>query len=188
MKLFFFDLETAGLSATQNGIHQISGCIEIDGVVKEHFDFKVAPNPKLEISDEALKVSNKTRDEVLAYSPMSEVYPKFIDVLAKYVDRYDNADKFFLVGYNNAAFDNQFLREWFMQNNDVYFGSWFWPNSLDVFILETQKLLQARSGMPNFKLHTTCRYAGIEVDASRLHDAAYDIGLTRALYKIVTEK
>ena len=39
IKLLFFDLETTGLSSTENGIHQISGCIEIDGMEKEVFDF-----------------------------------------------------------------------------------------------------------------------------------------------------
>ena len=42
LKLLFFDLETAGLNPNENGIHQISGCIEIDSEEKECFDFKVA--------------------------------------------------------------------------------------------------------------------------------------------------
>ena len=33
-----------------------------------------------------------------------------------------------------ASFDNQFLRQWFADNGDQYFGSWFWPNTLDVYI------------------------------------------------------
>ncbi|MFA5652107.1 MAG: 3'-5' exonuclease [Candidatus Paceibacterota bacterium] len=186
MKLLFFDLETAGLSPTENGIHQISGCIEIDGVEKECFDFKVAPNPSLKISDEALRVSNKTREEVVAYPPMDVVYKQFITLLSKYVDKFDKKDKFFLVGYNNASFDNQFLREWFSQNGDKYYGSWFWPNTLDVYILATQKFLNKRCELIDFKLKTVSKCAGIEVDESRLHDAIYDIELTRNLYKIVT--
>ncbi len=188
MKLLFFDLETAGLDPRKNGIHQISGCIEIDGLDKEYFDFKVAPNPALEISDEALKISNKTKEEVIAYPSMGIVYKQFIELLGKYVDKYDKKDKFFLVGYNNASFDNQFLREWFIQNNDIYYGSWFWPNSLDVFILATQKFLDIRCDMVDFKLKTVSKYAGIEVDESKLHDASYDIELTRKLYKITTNQ
>lgn len=46
MKLLFFDLETTGVNPGKNGIHQISGMIEIDGVEKEHFNFHVQPNPK----------------------------------------------------------------------------------------------------------------------------------------------
>ena len=186
MKLIFYDLETTGLSPTGNGIHQISGCIEIDGVEKETFDFKVAPNPTLAISEDALKVSNKTKEEVMAYPPMNVVYKQFVDLLSKYVDKFDKKDKFFLVGYNNASFDNQFLREWFIQNNDKFYGSWFWPNALDVYVLATQKFMHNRADMVDFKLKTVCKQAGIEVDESKLHDAIYDIELTRNLYKIVT--
>ena len=111
MKLLFFDLETTGTYPGKHGIHQMSGMIVIDGEIKEKFDFKVRPNPQAEILDEALEVAGVTRDQILAYPPMGEVYHQFVDgILAKYVDRYNKTDKFFLVGYNNASFDNQFLR------------------------------------------------------------------------------
>ena len=57
MKLLFFDLETTGTNPARHGIHQISGIVEIDGVEQERFDFKVRPNPKAEILDEALAVT-----------------------------------------------------------------------------------------------------------------------------------
>ena len=185
MKLLFFDLETTGLVPTRHSIHQISGCIEINGEEKECFNFNVAPNSNMEILDDALAISNKTREEVLSYPNMNIVYKKFIELLEKYVDKYDKNDKFFLVGYNNASFDNQFLRQWFLQNNDEYFSSWFWPNSLDVYILATQKFINKRGEMPDFKLKTVCKYAGIDIDESRIHDAIYDIEITRKLYKIL---
>lgn len=117
MKLLFFDLETTGTYPGKHGIHQMSGMIVIDGEIKEKFDFKVRPNPQAEILDEALEVAGVTRDQILAYPPMGEVYHQFVDgILAKYVDRYNKTDKFFLVGYNNASFDNQFLRGFFLQN------------------------------------------------------------------------
>lgn len=33
-KLFFYDLETTGVKYWQNGVHQISGAIVIDGEIK----------------------------------------------------------------------------------------------------------------------------------------------------------
>lgn len=57
MKLLFFDLETTGTNHGRNGIHQISGQVVIDGIVKESFDFHVQPNPKAAIEDEALAVA-----------------------------------------------------------------------------------------------------------------------------------
>lgn len=186
MKLVFFDLETTGTNPGKHGIHQISGQIVIDGVVKESFDFHVQPNPKALIEEEALKVGGVTREQILAYPPMQQVYQEFVAMLGKYVDKFNKKDKFFLVGYNNAAFDNQFLRGFFLQNGDVYFGSWFWSNSIDVMVLASAYLATRRPEMENFKLSTVAKTLGIVVNDDSLHDAMYDIELTKAVFDIVT--
>ena len=118
---------------------------------------------------------------------MQVIYKQIIAMLGKYVDKYKKQDKFHLVGYNNAGFDNPFFRAFFTQNNDQYFGSWFWANSLDVLVLATQFLKGERSQMANFQLKTVAAFLGIEVDESRLHDAEYDIDLTMQIYDIVTK-
>lgn len=186
MKLVFFDLETTGTTPGKHGIHQISGQIVIDGVVKESFDFHVQPNPKALIEEEALKVGGVTREQILAYPPMQQVYQEFVAMLGKYVDKFNKKDKFFLVGYNNAAFDNQFLRGFFLQNGDVYFGSWFWSNSIDVMVLASAYLATRRPEMENFKLSTVAKTLDIVVNDDSLHDAMYDIELTKAVFDIVT--
>jgi DNA polymerase III subunit epsilon len=193
MKLLYFDLETTGTNFWQHGIHQISGCIEIDNVVVETFDLRVAPNPKAKVEQQALDVCSVTLEQIQAYPPMQAQFFAFSEMLAKYVNKFDKLDKFFLVGYNNASFDNQFLRAWFTQNatNEKeaqygnYFGSWFWSNSLDVLVLAGPYLLSARPVMENFQLKTVAKQVGIEVDETRLHDAQYDIELTRAIFKLV---
>lgn len=186
MKLLFFDLETTGVNPGKNGIHQISGMIEIDGVEKERFDFHVQPNPKAVIEEQALSVAGVTREEVMAYPSMGEVYNQLISMLGKYVDKFNKTDKFFLVGYNNASFDNQFLRGFFLQNGDKYFGSWFWSNSIDVMVLASHHLANRRKDMENFKLATVAKFMGVNVDDEALHDAFYDIYLTREIYKMIT--
>lgn len=187
MKLFFFDIETTGTNPARHGIHQISGEIMIDGVTKEQFDFKVRPNPQAQIEEEALKVAGVTKEQILAYPPMYDIYRKIINMLEKYVDRYNKKDKYFLVGFNNASFDNQFLRGFFLQNGDQYFGSWFWSNSFDVMILATPYLAEKRPDMENFKLATVAKALGVDVSEDSLHDASYDIYLTKAIYQIVSE-
>jgi DNA polymerase-3 subunit epsilon len=188
IKLLFFDLETTGLYPGKHGIHQISGAIVIDGVEKETFDYKVRPNPAAQIEQEALDIGGVTKEQILAYPAMIEVYVKFTQMLSKYVDKFKKDDKFFLVGYNNIAFDNQFLRGFFLQNGDKYFGSWFWSNSIDVMVLASQYLLEQRTGMIDFKLKTVAKEVGINIDETKLHDATYDIALTRAIYTIVTNQ
>lgn len=185
MKLFFYDLETTGVKHWRHGIHQLSGCIEIDGVIKEKFDFKICPNPKCDIEHEALKVGGVTREQVLTYPSMEEAYKNLIIMLTRYVDKYNKKDKFFLIGFNNASFDNQFLRAFFLQNKDDYFGSWFWADTHDVMVLASNHLKDHRAEMENFKLATVAKFMGIEVNETLLHDAIYDILLTRTIYHIV---
>lgn len=187
LKNFYFDTETTGVKHWKNGIHQISGAIEIDGVIKEHFDFKVQPFKDAVIEDEALAVSGITREQIAGYTPMQQVKREICGMLSKYVDKFDKRDKFFLIGYNNASFDNQFLRAFFVQCNDNYFGSWFWSSPIDVMILAGEFLKHERPLMIDFKQSTVARYLGIDVDETKLHDAEYDVNLMIQIYKKVTK-
>ncbi len=182
MKLLFFDLETTGTLVNKHGIHQISGMVVIDGEVKETFNLHVQPNPQALIEPAALEVGGVTEAQIKAYPPMGVIYNQFVDMLSKYVDRYNKKDKFFLVGYNNASFDNQFLRAWFIQNDDKFFGSWFWANSIDVMVMATPYLAEQRADMENFKQGTVAKTLGIAIDDSKLHDALYDIEVCKAIY------
>lgn len=183
-KLLFFDLETTGVKHWRNGVHQISGCIEVDGKLQEDFNFRVQPNPACDIEDEALKIGGVTREQVIAYPAMKLVHREIGIMLEKYVDKFDKTDKFHLVGYNNASFDNQFFRAFFTQCGDSYFGSWFWSSSIDVMVLAAERLKKVRHEMVDFKLHTVAKQFGITVDPAKLHDARYDITLTREIYQL----
>ena len=186
MKILFFDLETTGVLPGKHGIHQLSGEIVIDGETKETFDFKVRPNPKAENTQDALDIAGVTKEQILAYPPMETVFTQFISMLDKYADRFNKKDKFFLAGFNNASFDNQFLRGWFLQNGDKYFGSWFWSNSIDLMVMATPFLASKRAEMENFKLATVAATLGIEISEDKLHNASYDIYLTKAIFDIVS--
>lgn len=187
-KLFFYDLETTGTNPGRNGIHQISGEIEIDGKTVETFDFKVQPNPKAIIEDAALEVGGVTREQIMAYPPMGQVYTQLVGMLGKYVDKFNKADKFHLVGYNNRAFDDNFFRGFFLQNGDKYFGSWFWADSIDVLVLASTFLADRRAELRDFKLATVADFLGIDTTAGKLHDASFDIFVTKAVFKHIMSK
>ncbi len=189
IKKLFYDLETTGLDYKSNAIHQISGCIEIDGSVVEEFNLKMQPHEGAVIEPKALEVSNVNMDILMTYEPSEAVFAKFMAIVNRYVKRYVKTDKMFLVGYNNCSFDNNFLRKWYeIHQRDDFFNSYFWGNTLDVMVLATEYLLDKRIVMENFKLMTVARAVGIEIDESKLHDAKYDIELTRSIYKIVTNR
>ena len=181
-KLFFYDLETTGVRYWKNGIHQISGAIVIGGKVREEFDFHVKPYKDALIEKEALDIAKITEKDLEEYEEMSSVYKQITRMLGSYVDKYDKKDKFHLVGYNNASFDNQFFRAFFTQNQDNYFGSWFWADSIDLMVLSSHKLMTERSTMENFQLKTVAKKLGIAVEEEKLHDAKYDIDLCIEIY------
>ena len=187
-KLFFYDLETTGTNPGRHGIHQISGEIVIDGKSVETFDFKVQPNPKAQIEDAALAVGGVTREQIMAYPPMGQVYTQLVTMLAKYVNKSDKTDKFHLVGYNNRGFDDNFFRGFFLQNGDNYFGSWFWADSIDVLVLASTFLADRRADLPNFKLATVADFLGIDTTAGKLHDASFDIFVTKAVFDFIMSK
>ena len=188
MKLFLFDLETTGLDVMKHGIHQLSGRIIINGEVKENFDFKVRPKEGAVYDQKALEVGNVTKEQLEAYPSMREVFTKVLAMLDKYVSKFDKTDKYYLVGYNNAHFDNQFFRQWFTDNGHKYFGSYFWSNSCDCMVLATPCLMDKRKAMIDFKQSTVAKALGIEVEAEKLHDASYDIILCHAIYDKVCGK
>ena len=184
--LVFYDLETTGLNYKQHCIHQLSGLIEVDGSVVESFDFKMAPHPKAKVEKEALNIAGVTEDQIRAYPDQAIVFKQFKALMGKYIDPFDKTHKAHLVGFNNRFFDDPFLRMWFELNGDQYIGSWFWNDTLDVLVLASHYLYRRRSTMPSFKQVKVAKELGIEVDESMLHDAAYDVHLTRCIYRIVT--
>ena len=119
--------------------------------------------------------------EIRKYPPARETFVLFIKMLREVVDPYDSRDKFHLYGYN-AKFDYDFLRAWFEKLGSPYFGSYVWYPPIDVMNLAADYFEKIRHELPNFKLVTVAAALGANIEGSRLHDAVYDIFLTRFIY------
>ena len=182
----FYDTETTGTNYKTHSIHQLAGIIEVNGKIDKVFNLNMRPHPKAKIEPEALKVAGVTKEQIMAYPAFDVMFKQFKVILGNYVDPYNPKDKIHLIGFNNRGFDDFFLRVWFELNGDQFIGSWFWNDTLDVLVLASQYLLERRADMPSFKLKRVATELGVSVDESRLHEAGYDVYLTRECYKIVT--
>lgn len=181
-KALYFDVETTGTSAYKHDIVQLSGIIEIDGQVKETFNLLARPENVDNIEQGALDTIGKTKAELLKYPHRSEMKKQFQDILGRYVDKFNKADKFIPVGYN-VRFDLDFIHSFFKKQKDMYLGSYISWYYVDIMALANLKAFQGQLALENHKLGTLCGHFGIEIEA---HDALSDIIATRNLYGALT--
>ena len=183
-KMCFIDVETGGVDPEKSALLQLSGIIEIEEQIVEEFNFYLSPFKNDEVNDEALKVNNFTKEMLFNHpfeNPM-EVHNKFTNILSKYVDRYNKEDKLFFCGYNNQSFDSPFVRKFFDKCNDKFFGSFFWHPGIDMMMIYSRLLIHERHKLENFKLPTVAKFLGLSIEHENLHDAMYDVRLTRELW------
>ena len=183
-KVFWFDVETTGLDPIKQDIIQLAFLIEIDGDIIEGQNLLMQPFDYNAINQEALDVHGRTIKEIKTYPDPRIVYTELIAILEKYVDRYNPLDKFHPAGYN-SRFDLDFLRHFFIKNEDVYFGSWFNYKAIDPL-----SLLHLLDGigcvsLDNYRLETVCKHFNIPLKA---HDALSDIHATRDLANFICSK
>ena len=130
-----------------------------------------------------MKIIGKTPSQLFEEgSERQHVKDKFTQILRSYIDPFDKKDKFFFYAYN-SPFDSGFLRSFFTQMGDKFYGSFFWTPDICIMRLVGEKLLEKRAMFENFKLGTVCREVGIPFDETEAHDAMYDIKKTYELYK-----
>lgn len=174
------------------GIHQLSGCVIVveNGVpeIKERFDYHIRPHDGAEISDESLEVAGVTREQIMAYPSESEAHARFIEMCLRYVDVFDKADKFTLVGYNNKSFDDRLLM-WFLARNK-YKGKTYWKGNLffkgtsvDILPIYSALVGSYRQFMDNFKLGTLCElFLPKDGSEENYHSADFDVEQTARLF------
>lgn len=181
MKTFFFDVETTGLDYTKHGIVQLSGLIEIDGEIKDVFNFYTQPPKGTEVMKDALKVNGLTIDQIRTFPSYQETWDRVTAILEKHVDKFDPSDKFYPAGYN-VSFDYPFLQRMATIAGEEYFGSWFNHRLIDPFYLIRFLDYTGKLRLINHKLETVCNHFQIPITA---HDALSDIKATCALTNLL---
>ena len=179
-KIIFIDTETGGVNPEKSALIQLSGIIRIDKKDVEKFNFYIKPFENSEVNEKALEVQGRTLDELKAekYIEEKEVYKQFINLLDKYIDKYDKTDKFIVAGYN-VRFDVDILKALFQRHGNNFLFSYLDSSMLDP--LYSIRLLQIAGILPvleNNKLETWCKHFGIELKA---HDSLEDIEATKKL-------
>lgn len=180
-KILWVDLETGGLNSKESSITQISGLVTVNGKVKEQFNIMVRPNPKLETTSEALRVQGRTLEDFKSpiYVDEHVAYSKLLNILDKYVNKYDREDKFILGGYN-VNFDIDFLNEMFKRYNNPYLFSYIKSGYVDpMYLITTLQLINKLPKFNNNKLETLANYFDIPLQA---HDSMSDIIATRYIW------
>jgi DNA polymerase-3 subunit epsilon len=179
MKILWYDTETTGLTEN-SAMFQISGVIEIDGVEVEEFDIFCKPHKGADISEQALEVTNVTREQLETFQEPKKAYEELVGIFSKYIDKFDKNDKFIIAG-QNVKFDIDVLNRFFKRNNDNYLGSFL--NYKQVFdTLSVYTALEIAEVVPkleNHKLETICKTMGVKL--SNAHNSLADIKATKAV-------
>ena len=187
MLKIYYDTRTTGCKPWKHSLIRVAGLIEKEGHIVEKFDIWSAPHPKAQIDKGTLELQNMIEEDLLFLPSMEQAHAEFCEILTKYISKFDKDDKAFLVGYNNRAFDDIFLRTWFELCGDVYMGSWFWPDTRDVMVLASEHLENMRTEMPDFSMKTVAKTLGLKINEDfLLPNALYSCEILRKIYKIVT--
>lgn len=176
-KIFFFDVETTGLTPGFNEICQFAGILDVDGETVWEINKLVRPQFPCRIHPKAIETHGITLEKMQTGITHSELHYRICKHLQFSIDKYNPKDKAFPCAYN-GVFDYSFLTDLFTRNNDIYCGSLFNHRIIDP--LAYFRFLNSVYDwkLENMKLLTVAKHLGIEINA---HDAMSD---TRALRKI----
>lgn len=179
MKIFYCDVETTGLDPKVHEVVQLSYLIEIEGKLQGEGNLWIRPRRLDMVSPDALRIAGKTIEDLKGYPLGVHAYKELTKVLGRYIDKFNRADKFVWAG-QNARFDMDFVRAFFVDQGDQYFGSWFESQPTDLISVARFCSMGGLLTFPNYKLQTICETLGVDL---KPHDALDDVRATRKCLK-----
>lgn len=190
--VLFFDLETSGINPIRNAVTQISACavsIDEEGRLTplEAINLEICPRDGKEVIQKAIELQGLTTEELPSRLEDSVAFGKFLAFLSRHIDRFDKRNKFSLCGFGNIKFCTPFLRGWFDDNCDGYFGAYFYPEEIDLKVEATKKLLFKRPFVKSLDLGTVASAFGIPFDSEKTHNSKYDLGIICKLFQKINQ-
>ena len=184
MRTVFYDLETTDSDSNTAAIVQIGAILDVDGEVKGTLDLKVKAWNGCSVSQGALDATGLTVDDIYSEERMNgdEAYWEFMRFCGfKRGQRVYPQNRIFRAGYNILAFDNAILDNAGKRAGDLYsYAKFHWPG-IDVASIACDKFAKERNDFSCFKLGYVAEYAGVDT-SGKLHDALFDVTVTRDLY------
>ena len=183
-KILYFDTETTGLDPVKNDIIEIAGIVEIDGVIKEEFDFKCQPFSFTNVDQKALDVHGLTLDQIKEFQTPKEAYASLIVIFDKYINKFNKKDKFIPAGYN-VGFDVAFLFSFFTKSGNPYCGAYLDYHKVDPLPVLLMLDLKGSLMFDGFKLTEVCM--ALDIPLEDAHNALSDVRATRkVIQKVMT--
>lgn len=182
--MLWIDTETTGIDPTLHSMIEIAGIIDIDGSIKETFEFRCKPHPDFDINPRALLINELSEDIIWNFPDMKETHSALLKIFSKYIDKFNRNDKFIVCG-QNIKFDIDILSHFFTRLGDPYLGSWIdFRKRIELYdITNCMRILEFIKS-ETVSLGPLCKEFGIPIQA---HNALSDIKATRELYYTIVD-
>jgi DNA polymerase-3 subunit epsilon len=184
--LIYIDIETTGLLPSKHGIVQLAYMVEIGEEIVEEGEYLINPhtyNKPIEITDKALEVNGRTREELTTFEDSKAVYQKFTQMMNKYISI---ENKLVPVAYN-SQFDIRFIQAWFQDLKSADYSRYLSYKDLDVFQLV--KYLQTYGRIDTGRSQSlVAAYRAVFGEEFDAHDALEDIRATRRLHQYLIKE
>lgn len=187
-KFLFIDTLTTGMNPERCSIYRIGGIYTENDVEAVRFEFRMRPFTNARISEQSLWISGESRSSLLVYQDEAAAFKAFATFLGSIIDLRNPRDKAFIAGFNAAAFDVPFLREWFRRNGNERFRDYFYVQTIDTMCLSTVALLNTRQNMPDFHLETAAQFMGVKVHATPVYDCIANAKTSLDIYRLFEKR
>ena len=181
----YIDVETTDLYPKKSSIFQLSGFIKSPAGYDE-FNIKMRPYKGETITEGASERTGKLQEELITYPDQSLGYEEFMSIMHKHNPNPSYTYRSFFIGYN-SSFDCDFVRDWFLFNNNPDFTKYFYFPPIDVMHIANFALIGERQYLKNFQLSTVYKYLTGEA-LTDAHDAMADIKATKRILDICTSR